>query len=405
MKRDYNMGGNVTAIIKKTGQESRAEKIPIAKIGVEVFREKMIDIFKNLNSRFNAKYGDPLWSDESIIENGTVFNGSTSYIMDPKYIPKEIEQYKASAGDIDIMISISQSEKLYDLLESLEGMNVTKDSRYMGSKTKSRDRIGNQINSVFEVQFIVDKQPIKVFCQVDFELTPFSGGKPTEWARFSHSSSFEDAKQGVKAVHHKYLIRAFVGATSVRDDILIATKTSTPENLKFKKTRGENVTVANMMKFSVGLGARLAFVPILDSDNNPLIVDGKHVLKEIPTADSDFKTSVESIFELVFGKTPSETEKKQFWSFIGVVKLMKRYFNKEQIERTNRRYVELLWGLHVGQKLERGNPELDFEVKNSGYQYWIKETKANDLSKSLIDPYYAIYPTGSDAPDDVDEFA
>lgn len=400
------MGGNVTAVNKKTGQESRAGKIPLSKIGVDNFRKKILEVFKDINSRFKTRYSEPLWDSDDIIEDGTVFNGSTSFIMDPSFDVDEVSKIKPSAGDIDVVISISKSEQLYDLLDSLEGETIVSGCQYMGAKNKSRDKIGNQLNTVFKIKFLIDGQIKPVLCQVDFELAPFSGGKPTEWAKFSHSSSYNDAKAKIKAVHHKYIIRAFAGGASVRTDILVATQASTPDKLKLKKSNGAEVTVANMMKFSVGAGARLAFAPMLDNSGKPIVVNGKDVLKEIPTDKSDYKTTIDSIFALVFDKTPTSKEKSMFWSFIGVIELMKRNLSKAQLEQTNKRYAELLWGLHVGQRLERGNPELDLEVKLAGYKYWVNATKVEDLSIGLIDKYYEVYPTGVDAEDtDVNEFA
>lgn len=399
------MGGNVTALNKKTGQEFRAEKIPLSKIGVQIFRKKILELFKSINITFKKSYGEFLWNSDKMIEDGTIFNGSTSFIMDPGLDSDEISKIKPSAGDIDVVISISQSEQLYDLLDSLEGELVCPGCRYMGAKNKSRDKIGNQINSIFKIEFLINGRLQSVLCQVDFELVQFSGGTPTEWAKFSHSSSFEDAKSSIKAVHHKYIIRAFIGASSARTDVLIATPASTPEKIKVKQSNGKNVSVANMMKFSVGSGARLAFLPMLDSAGNKIYIDGKEVLKEIPTTESDYKTSVESIFELVFSKKPTALDKRMFWSFIGVIELMKKNLSIDQLEKTNKRYVELLWGPHVGQRLERGNPELDLDVKLIGYKYWIDKTGVKDLSVDLLDKYYALYPRGENSPDDnVDEF-
>jgi len=383
------MGGNVTAIMKN-GEQTRATKIPIAQIGVANFRKKMIEVFTELDKLFKKKHGEPLWGDTKLISSGYVFNGSTSFIMDPNLKPKDVELVKPEAGDIDIMISTSRSEQLYELLVTLEKKEFLPGVKYKGSNRTSVDKLGNQINSVFEVKF----GDVISFAQVDFESAPFSGGKPSEWARFSHSSTFRDAESGFKAVAHKLLLRALVGGGSARQDILIATPASTPDNLKFKTQRGNVLSVANMLKFSVDRGVRIAYEPMLDNNNKPMFKDGKQILKEIPTNKSDYKTELKSIYTLIFAeKDPQEKDLKEMWSFIGLIGLMKRYMSKDNIERTNVRFANLFWGrgIDAGQELERDDPESDLKIKLQPYQYFVAQTGSKDLSKDLIDVYYKTY--------------
>jgi hypothetical protein len=50
----------------------------------------------------------------------------------------------------------------------------------------------------------------------------------------------------------------------------------------------------------------------------------------------------------------------------------------------------LLWGTGTekAQVIETTSPQLDFEVKNSGYQRFIKEFNLKDESKKYTDDYY-----------------
>ena len=77
---------------------------------------------------------------------------------------------------------------------------------------------------------------------------------------------------GVKAVHHKYLIRALVGGASVRDDIVIATPSSTPDNIKL--TSSKSHALPRMLKFSVGKGIRIAYEPMLDDKGKIIEING-----------------------------------------------------------------------------------------------------------------------------------
>ena len=83
----------------------------------------------------------------------------------------------------------------------------------------------------------------------------------------------------------------------------------------------------------------------------------------------------------------------KFYSFVGVVELIKKYLTKTQIENTYKRYIELLWGLKPqrAQELEVQNAELDYEVKSSGYNYLISKLNLKPIPQKEIDMYYKDY--------------
>jgi len=216
--------------------------------------------------------------------------------------------------------------------------------------------------------------------------------KPSQWAKFSHSASFLDAKIGIKSVMHKLLIRALVGGNSIRDNIVIATTKSTPENITISKSKIH--AIPKMLKFSVGRGLRVAYKPLMNINNRIIVMDGKQVYKEIPSIESTYRTNVFEIYKLTFKQSDgNEADFQHFESFLGLLKLMKKHLDVLAIQRTHDRYINLLWGLKPqrGQELEVGNPELDFEIKNNGYQRLIKELKIKDISNKYIEMYYRDY--------------
>ena len=83
------MGGNVTAI-SKSGKQTKAEKIPIKTIGRQKFVKVIQDLLKQINKDFKKLFKTELWTDEKQIANGFVFNGSTSFIMNPEIPDEEI---------------------------------------------------------------------------------------------------------------------------------------------------------------------------------------------------------------------------------------------------------------------------------------------------------------------------
>lgn len=391
-------GGNVTVTSKK-GTETKAQKIPIKEIGRDKFYKVVTDLLKKINKDFKKKFKTLLWTDETQIENGFTFNGSSSFIMDPNIPDEEIVKYKETAGDLDIAVPDFQRKNLWTYLNSIDSKEVIPGVTYMGSNRPKFSPNEDQINCVFVVDFggidgINGLNGLKVPMQIDWEFLPFSEtGLPSEWAKFSHSSSFEDTKQGIKAVHHKYLLRALVYGISVRDDIVICTPKSTYDNYTISKSK--NLVNPGMMKFSVDKGLRVAFEPLVDPEGNPVFDKGKQVFKEISTKDSDYITDVTEILKLSINPSDLsclESDSKKFWSFTGLVELIKTYIPEKNWETINQKYVKLLWELKPrSQELERNNPELDYKVKISGYKFFIDSLGLSDLSKDLINPYYDGY--------------
>lgn len=185
------MGGNVTAVNKYTGEKTDAVKIPVKEIGRKEFIDTFVKIFKQMNADFYKKYKKKIWVDESHLVTGFIFNGSTSFIMDPTLSDEEVMKYKPSAGDIDITVPEELKEDLWKYLDSIEGKDIIKGATYMGSNRPTLSSVTDQINSVIMVDF---SNGTRAYAQVDFELLPFENDKPTEWSKFSHGSSFDDAK-------------------------------------------------------------------------------------------------------------------------------------------------------------------------------------------------------------------
>ena len=149
-----------------------------------------------------------------------------------------------------------------------------------------------------------------------------------------------------------------------------------------------------MLKFSVDRGIRVAYEPLRDAKGNIMVLDGKQVYKPIPTANSNFETIVREIYKLAFQQVDgNESEVQKFNSFIGVVALMKKHFTPKQIKDTTDRYIELLWGSkgQRGQELERSDPEGDYQVKTSGYEYYIKALRLKDERPKYVNAYYKTY--------------
>ncbi len=390
-----NEGGNARATNKITGEETLAQKIPIKEIGRSNFIKKFVELFIEIDKRFEEKFNRPLWANKKILKNGIAFNGSTSFIMNPEISDQEVIPYKSTSGDIDIMVKESDKSELWTLLDEFEAKpKIIKDVVYKGSNKLSISAIGDQINCVFEVTF----GNIVTQSQIDWEFTEFEGEgedeAPMEFSRFGHSSSLSDAQNGFKGVSHKYLLRALAGGASLRKDVLILTNKATYEKPAFKKTKGEHITTLRMDKFFVSKGIRKAYESMfIPGTKKPWIIDGKRVYREKPPGDSQYETSIKEMFKILFNDLDSG-ELNKMWSFVGIIDLMKKYLDKKSITDTFERFLDIQWGF-AGQKLERDHKEIDFEIKANAVNYMIKKIpqlkKYDKKIKEMTDRFYANY--------------
>jgi len=417
--KEFNMneGGNVT-IKTKGGNVYSAEKIPIKSIGREKFIKEFSQAMKKMNRMFFKKNKEWIWDEDTFFKGGLIdsnlFNGSTSYMMDQKVPDDIVLDLKPTMGDIDIVVPEQIKGKLWVFLKEIEDTidaKLSDEITFLGDNKPTESVVNDQINALFK--YIPDDlKDERHLIQVDFEFVVFEEVddqnseeptkifKPSEFAKFGHSSTIQDLEAGIKAVFHKYLLRALSYGVSLKPEIIQVTKMATPNNWekKIKKNQGDT-----MVKFSVSKGVRMAYEPLLAFDGSPITdKEGNLVFKEIPTSNSAYKKVLPEIFEMFFNRTPSRDDIKNMWSFVGVVELIKKYLNQKQIHIIIERYFQLLWELkkdktkNIGQELERDSAELDFELKNASVDYLEKElhhevAKVRKEWEKDIEIYYKNY--------------
>ncbi len=166
------MGGNTTIKTQK-GVEVSAERIPLKEIGRDKFVKKFQKFLIKLNSEFKKTYGHPIWEDEKEIMNGGIFNGSTSFIMNPNYKSNDIIKYKPTAGDLDVMVPKEYSKEIFNFLEKNEGKEFIPGIRYIGNNANTENKLGNTIICIVNAKF----GDISVQAQMDLELSEFEDGE------------------------------------------------------------------------------------------------------------------------------------------------------------------------------------------------------------------------------------
>ena len=372
-----NEGGNVH-VTDKHGKEHAAVKLDLEAVSRADIRKSFIEFFKKLNAMFKKETGEPIWKAESILDSGHVFNGSSEAFFNKDITDDEYKAVKKMVGDIDVTVPNVLKKPMWEFLNKIQGKAITKEVSFVGHNKPNFSDKNAQINALL----LYKSGKTSLNLQVDFEFLPYDANDaPNEFAKFSHSSHWEDLKAGLKGVHHKYLLRALAGGASLRRDVQVITKArgkpqANPDGVTFNK-------------FSVDKGLRIgAYTPALDDAGEHKVVNGLPAYYEVSTDDSTYTTDVSDIGRNIFGDKVKPAElKKGMGSFLGLIDLMKKYMDKEQITATLDRMVDLYWA-KGSQGFERNDPELDLQIKTTG---WAVLTKAFPSYKRNLDAMLKAY--------------
>jgi hypothetical protein len=362
------MGGNSRIIDRYTGNViGRAEKIDLSKFSRNKTTVRLYSLFHFLNEHFYEKFSRYLWENFEVVTSGQAFSGSSKFFFDRNISDEIFKLSKPIVGDIDIMIPEDCYTQFSYLMQDLEKEDLAWGIKYLG---QDRNNFGTTFLAVFEL--IEGKN--RVNFQIDFEAVEWKHDQPTEWAKFSHNSAWEDIEKGFKGVHHKFLLINLIRAVSKREDILIATSKSTPENVRLISGKKSD-QIPRILAFSVDKGLRVKYKQMMYNDGMPVIIDDKFVYQEIAAEDSLYITDVREIYETIFtadSLKPSfsiyEEEDIQiqfdmFFSFVGLMELMQLYIDADVIKDCfNFALQENLFGKHA-QIIEKNDPDMDYHVK------------------------------------------
>ncbi len=352
-KRTLLEGGNLEI------DGAQAQQIEL-KVHNRAYIVPILDRLLNaINAEFQQSQGGPLWS-AKVLKTKKYLSGSSLHFFNTDIPDDEFERVKPKVGDIDTQVNKDVEPQLAQWLNSVKGQ-VVGNAKFVGYS-----RGNEQYSSLWELT----DPPIKV--QIDFEFVDYTEkDEPTDWAGFSHSSSWDDLSQGIKGVFHKYLIQAF-------------TKLTTTEFLLRKmvgrgKARVEQdvPTTDNMFSFAVsskeGGGLRAKYEPVVDEKGRPLVIDNLPVMRALPA--SGYEKDIGAIFQSIFGKrVDSGTLKKilpKTWSFTGLLEIMNLVLEPAEKEQILDAFVDKLFAPGA-QGLYKGDPQRDMTEKNSAVNYALK---------------------------------
>jgi hypothetical protein len=371
--KEYLIEGGNTTVKNKAGDIVDAERIPLDEIGRKVFVKRFQDFFLKLNSKFEDEYGSKLWPDEKEIMNAGVFNGSTSFIMADDIPDKELLKYKKSAGDIDIAFPKECAQDLFALLLDNKGKDIIPNMEYIGSNKDDGGKFGSTIIAIVKCTF----DTVTIRAQVDFELSDFENNKQTDYSKMAHSSSFKDAKAGMKGVASKFLLRALVGASSeIKDGFVLLTPSSTAEKYKLPKSQPSSIRI---LSFGLDQGIGAKYELIKTKDGEPFKIDGKIAYRQYKSGERSYDKTMSYLIKIAFGgKVDNKVIKpKQLHAFVDILDIMKKYMPKSKYPDVRDRLSAALYGNGGGmvQAIEPKYPDEDIKLKTAIYDYFCKTLK------------------------------
>jgi hypothetical protein len=347
---------------------------------------KLNELLSAINQAYAKMYKKPLWNPK-VLASGEFLSGSSLHFFNVKGISDEtFVAKKPTVGDIDTMVDKTKEPDLQQFLTAYTNKQIGP-AKFLGFQ-----RGNEQFSGLFELQ----DPPVKV--QIDFEFVAFEKDVPTDWAKFSHSSSWEDLQAGVKGVFHKWLIQAFTALTR-KDFILRKMK----GRGKLRKEVDEPAT-DNMYSFAVsskeGGGLRAKYEPVLDENGKPLVINGLPVMREAPTA--GYQQNIGQIFSTILGQrlTPKQAQalQQQFWSFTGLLNVMNTLMSPEEKQLVLDGFLLKTIGPGA-QGMYKNNPDKDIAEKTTAINTMLqtlKLPKPANLDKMLKDYRQTYKMTGTD---------
>jgi hypothetical protein len=428
-------GGNARALIRDPetglvtgpeqvksfrGRQAYAEKIDLraGRIKRQDFRRDVIEMLKALDNKFKSDHGVTLWDPEQrdeVLGAGFAFNGSSAHLFaPPETLPdEEFVKYKPVVGDIDLTVPNEKLGELFSTLNRLEEQQLTSRITYVGHNKKSPRGL-DQINALFAYTWdpAAPSGEGDTFFQIDFEGSEYESGRPTQWARFSHSSSWRDIEAGVKGLAHKILLFSIAYVRSPPPiDARIATPTATAENPRISMTKDKKFVPPTPAEIEKKIQDRAAQIELQQTRRNPesarkkaeaeikaeisaaekrpaslgsmksldLVVgyaerykkldwqhNGNEVYRYLKRAERDTAVrDIEKIFTGIFGSEPPPTKKDldDFESFTGTLNIMKNRMSPPEIVRIYEEMVYRFFGSGA-QRISATDKQEDMEVKD-----------------------------------------
>ena len=354
-KRNLVEGGNLA--IGQDQADTIDLKVHDRKFMVPLLNKLLVAI----NNSYASANKQPLWSPQTL-QSRKFLSGSSLHFFDTNIPDDKFVQVKPKVGDIDTQVNKEMEQTLAQFLDAHKGKAV-------GPATLLGYERGNE---QFSSLWAFNDPPIKV--QVDLEFVEFEKDQPTDFAAFSHSSSWDDMSEGVKGVFHKFIIQSLTKLTS--SDFVLR---------KVHKKTGKATDKPvhdSMLSFAVsskeGGGLRAKYEPVLDATGNQEIVDGLPVFKELPPA--GYERNIGKMFQAILGHRVNEKQLQaalpKTWSFTGLLDLANAVCSPEEKQNLVTSMIEKCYAKGA-QGLYKNDPKRDAEEKDAALNVMFKKLGVN----------------------------
>ena len=367
-----------------------------------------------LNQKFSEEYGILLWPNlDSYISDLLIFGGSTEHIFDLSISTEDFLLHKGTFGDLDIYIPNANDRGflLMTMLEKSRGVSLGK-FKIIGNKSYPTKDLANSraiitllqygaLNSKPTIQFDFMPQPIPV---EDEDEDTSSNLKA--WVKLSHSSDWNDVKQSLKGVFHKYLLQSLIATrTAVKGTLITPKSPLPPQAIKAVKNADDEM---HMISFSVdkGLGKE-RLIQQMNTDaitgkKYPAMYQGNPIYKKASTEDrrDAYSIKITEIFETAFGFSPNADDLQKMKSFIGLLEIMRTKLyptpaGKEFCGNVFLVFFNKLFGSE-GQDISIFSDAKDFKakvaameaIKQNGFERLINEVLPPEKIEKTISGYY-----------------
>lgn len=347
-----------------------------------------------INSAYAAQHGGKgIWNPK-LLASKKFLAGSSFHFFDRTGISDEIfTQVKKTVGDIDTMIDKEKRDDIVAWLSSLAPGTAIGPARWVGFD----DKDPTQVLTMWSFPDIViennEGKQFPINIQIDLEMKEYENDEPSEWSKFSTSSSWEDLNVGIKGVFHKFLIQSMTGLTA--QDFMLRKlvgrgKARAPQDIP---------TRDNMYSFAIkskeGGGLRPKYDPVVDPQTGEQeVVDGLPVFE--PRATTGYEKNLGNIFQTIFGSRmkPKQlaAEKEKFWSFVGILSLMSQHLTPEEQSEVVNSFLEKLFAPGA-QGLYANDKEKDLAEKSAAVDkmFGILGMKPPASLKQMKQQYYDAY--------------
>lgn len=369
-------------------QPHQAQHINLNKISRDDMLPAIDQLLATVNLEFQKATGKPLWG-PGVLRDRKHLSGSTFHFLDPKIPTKEFVKYKPTVGDIDTMVDRVSKDEIEKFLQSIRNkplgnfklLNYDEES-VAGKALRLKKGVGDkraQFITQWEIFNPVQFKGLQIDLELsDYETNPGTGEEqPTDWARFSHSSAWEDITKNIKGVFHKWFIQSLTtisGSAKHRVDVL-KTKTNIQPN-----TQDNNLSFA--VASGQGGGMSQKYKSYTDPKTGDTHQNNIPYMQYVKPEHRTYEKGLDKQFLMLFGHKPTPADLQMYESFLGLIKLANQYLEPQQRQAVADDFVNSCFNLDA-QMITKDNPEADAKVKMAAIVYMAKNLEGID-SEGII---------------------